>query len=145
MGNRVKYDINFLKEPFIAQQFSFIVRNKNEVLQLTCAAKNQEKVWMNTSEEVLVRKKQQIIYYILSLRSFRNDQRRKTWTKQAQDDKKKQLTPGTQKENGFQQGKGTLIRKYIDNLVKKTKTAASSLNIKNFWRNKGRIDRAGSR
>ena len=62
MGNRVKYDINFLKEPFIAQQVSFIVRNKNEVLQLTCAAKNQEKVWMNTSEEVLVRKKQQIIY-----------------------------------------------------------------------------------
>ena len=78
MANRVKYVINFLKEPCVAEQFSFIVRNKNEVLQLTCAEKNLEKVGMNTSEEVLVRKKQQITYYILSLRSFRNDQRRKT-------------------------------------------------------------------
>ena len=50
----------------------------HKVLQLTYAEKNLEKVWMNTSGDVLIRKKQQITYYILSLRSFRNDQRKKT-------------------------------------------------------------------
>ena len=53
--------------------------------------------------------------------------------------KKKQPTLSTQKENRCEkkrkerQGKVTLIRKYSDNLINKTKTAASLQNIKNFY------------
>ena len=70
--------INLLKEPFTAQQYSFIIRNKNEVLQLTYAGRNLKRVCMNSSEEVLGQKKQKNTYCILSPRSFRNDQKRKT-------------------------------------------------------------------
>ena len=58
--------INFLKEPFTAQQYSFIIRNKNEVLKLTYAGRNLKRVWMNSSEEVLGQKKQKIpiVYYL---------------------------------------------------------------------------------
>ena len=41
-----------------------VIRNKNKVLQLTYAGKTLKRVWMNTSEDVLGRKKQLLIHLL---------------------------------------------------------------------------------
>ena len=67
VANRVKYDINLLKDFCIAQQSSITIRNKYQVLQGMQDAEDSiddgweklKSMWTKTSEEVLGRKKQQ--------------------------------------------------------------------------------------
>ena len=66
MASRVKYDINSLKDSFIAQQFSITTRNKYQALQdmqdprdsMDASWDSLKKVWTEASEEILGRKKQ---------------------------------------------------------------------------------------
>ena len=66
MASRVKYDINSLKDPFIAQQFSITTRNKYQALQdmqhpggpTDASWDSLKKVWTEASEGILGRKKQ---------------------------------------------------------------------------------------
>lgn len=66
MASRVKYDINSLKDPFIAQQFSITTRNKYQALQdmqdsrdpIDKSWDSLKKVWTEASEEIPGRKKQ---------------------------------------------------------------------------------------
>ena len=67
VASRVKYDINSLKDPFIAQQFCITTRNKYQALQdmqdpsdsIDASWDSLKKVWTEASEEILGRKKQQ--------------------------------------------------------------------------------------
>ena len=66
VANRVKYDINSLKDPFIAQQFSITTGNKYQALQdmqdlgdtIDAIWDILKRVWTEASEEILGRKKQ---------------------------------------------------------------------------------------
>ena len=68
MASKVKYNINSLKDPFIAQQFSITTRNKYQALQdmqdpghgdpVDKSWDSLKKVWTEASEEILGRKKQ---------------------------------------------------------------------------------------
>ena len=67
MASRVKYDINSLKDPFIAlQQFSITTRIKYQALQdmqdpgdpIDTSWDSLKKVWTEASLEILGRKKQ---------------------------------------------------------------------------------------
>ena len=66
VASRVKYNINSLKDPFIAQQFSITTRNKYQALQdmqdpgdpIDKSWDSLKKVWTEASEEILGRKKQ---------------------------------------------------------------------------------------
>ena len=67
VASRMKYDINSLKDPFIAQQFCITTRNKYQDLQdmqdpgdsIDASWDSLKKVWTEASEEILGRKKQQ--------------------------------------------------------------------------------------
>ena len=66
MASRVKYDINSLKDPFMAQQFSITTKNKYQALKdmqdpgdsIDVSWDNLRRVWTEASEEILGRKKQ---------------------------------------------------------------------------------------
>jgi len=90
VANRVKYDINLSKVFCIAQQFSITIRNKYQVLQdmqdvedsIDDGWEKLKRAWTSVGRS---NKTKHGYLIILSLRSSRSDQRRRTSIEHAQD------------------------------------------------------------
>ena len=145
VSNRVKYDINLLKDPFIAQQFSFTIRNKYQALQDMQDPEDPtdenwdslKKVWTETSEEVLGRKKQSkkawiskdTISKVVLKRSKRENLNRARTRLQKERAHTEYIEANKDVKRSVREDK----RKYIDDLVKEAETAARQHNVKTLY------------
>lgn len=93
-----------------------------------CERTQVNKYWIESSSET---KHGYLI--IVSLRSFWSDQRRRTWTKHAQDDKKREPTPNTQKQGCQEKAEKELQKVHWWSSDTRAGTAASRHNMKKIY------------
>ena len=145
VASRVKYDINSLKDPFIAQQFSITTRNKYQALQdmqdpgdpIDKSWDSLKKVWTEASEEILGRKKQHskawiskdTISRVILKRSKKENLNRARTRLQ----KERAHAEYTEANKDVKKSVRKDKRKFIDDLAKEAEAAAKQHNMKTLY------------
>ena len=145
MASRVKYNINSLKDPFIAQQFSITTRNKYQALQdmqdpgdpIDKSWDSLKKVWTEASEEILGRKKQHskawiskdTISKVILKRSKKENLNRARTRLQ----KERAHAEYTEANKDVKKSVRKDKRKFIDDLAKEAEAAARQHNMTTLY------------
>ena len=145
VASRVKYDINSLKDPFIAQQLSITTRNKYQALQdiqdpgdsIDASCDSLKKVWTEASEEILGRKKQHskawiskdTISKVILKRSKKENLNRARTRLQ----KERAHAEYTEANKDVKKSVRKDKRMFIDDLAKEAEAAARQHNMKTLY------------